>query len=224
MADVVDAQGNVIYSDPSGTGVPDQIVDPSTARPSVFSVDYYANIISQFQSLLYDLDTAAAQARTTIDETDDPALIADLQSLLAQYDAKKADFVFVANGLNTVINTANLIPGLNLQTVTVPSGLAGYPVLIAGAAILGTAYVLAQWGNKLIQEIYARLARQDAMAVLTPDQQNEAAQAQLRAQNSAILLEAANSQTTASAVSNGIKYAAIAIAVYFAYQAFAKGK
>ena len=61
-----------------------------TASP--IQLDYYRQKIVEFQNVLVQMDSAAEGAGDLIYTVDDPALLEDLNALLAEYDIKKGYF------------------------------------------------------------------------------------------------------------------------------------
>ena len=192
--------------------------------PTVFSLDYYRNKVAEFQSVLLEMDAAAAIARQMIEDDVSPEITAGYQADLEAFDAKKGQFRAAAEALNFAISGANLVGG-NFRPVRVPGQLAALPVaVIAGvAAAVAVAGGLILWGRDWTAGVNQRAREAARLATLTP----EARERVIRAQQE---LEAAESRANASpitVIAGAAKWIGWAVAAFFVWrivEGFNKGR
>jgi len=183
--------------------------------PSVFSVDYYRNKVTEFQNVLLEMDAAAAIARQMIQDDVDPEITAGYQADIQAFEGKKGQFRAAAEALNFAISGANLVGG-GFKPVRVPGQLAALPLpVIAGvAAAVAVAGGLIIWGRDWIAGINQRTLEAARLATLTP----EARERVIRAQQE---LEAAQNRAEGSpitAIAGAAKWIGWAVAAYFIWR------
>jgi hypothetical protein len=192
--------------------------------PTVFSVDYYRNKVTEFQNVLLEMDASAAIARQMIEDDVSPEITAGYQEDIRAFDAKKGQFRAAAEALNFAISGANLVGG-GFKPVRVPGQLAALPVaVIAGvAAAVAVAGGLIIWGRDWIAGVNQRTAEAARLATLSPEarervilRQQELEAAQNRAEGSPI-----------TAIAGAAKWIGWAVAAYFIWrtvEGFSKGR
>jgi len=202
------------WGNPISEGEPAPVV-AAPGAPSVFSVDYYRNKVSEFQAVLLEMDAAAAIARQMIQDDVDPEITAGYQADIQAFEAKKGQFRAAAEALNFAISGANLVGG-GFKPVRVPGQLAALPVaVIAGvAAAVAVAGGLIIWGRDWIAGINQRTLEAARLATLSP----EARERVIRAQQE---LEAAQNRAEGSpitAIAGAAKWIGWAVAAYFIWR------
>jgi hypothetical protein len=192
--------------------------------PTVFSVDYYRNKVSEFQAVLLEMDASAAIARQMIEDDVSPEITAGYQEDIRAFDAKKGQFRAAAEALNFAISGANLVGG-NFRPIRVPGQLGALPVaVIAGvAAAVAVAGGLIIWGRDWIAGINQRTREAARLATLSPEARERVILAQQE-------LEAAEARANASpitAIAGAAKWVGWAVAAYFIWrtvEGFSKGR
>lgn len=211
------------WGNPISEGEPAPVV-AAPGTPSVFSVDYYRNKVTEFQNVLLEMDAAAAIARQMIQDDVDPEITAGYQADIQAFEGKKGQFRAAAEALNFAISGANLVGG-GFKPVRVPGQLAALPVaVIAGvAAAVAVAGGLIIWGRDWIAGINQRTLEAARLASLSP----EARERVIRAQQE---LEAAQNRAEGSpitAIAGAAKWIGWAVAAYFIWrtvEGFSKGR
>lgn len=186
---------------------------------SPLQLDYYRQKINEFQSVLVQMDAAAAGAQGLIDlQIDDIDLVNDLNTLLAEYDLKKGFFRTAAEGLNFAISGVNLI-GANFPSVAIPRGLNAIPLVAAAgiAAALAVAAGLVVWGRDWIRSVDERARRSQILQAI-PDGAQRAQAAIEMARIDGAVREADASPL--GSIAQIVKWVAIAGLVYFGLQSF----
>ena len=202
------------WGNPISEGEPAPVV-AAPGTPSVFSVDYYRNKVTEFQNVLLEMDAAAAIARQMIQDDVDPEITAGYQADIQAFEGKKGQFRAAAEALNFAISGANLVGG-GFKPVRVPGQLAALPLpVIAGvAAAVAVAGGLIIWGRDWIAGINQRTLEAARLATLTP----EARERVIRAQQE---LEAAQNRAEGSpitAIAGAAKWIGWAVAAYFIWR------
>jgi hypothetical protein len=202
------------WGNPISEGEPAPVV-AAPGTPSVFSVDYYRNKVTEFQNVLLEMDAAAAIARQMIQDDVDPEITAGYQADIQAFEGKKGQFRAAAEALNFAISGANLVGG-GFKPVRVPGQLAALPLpVIAGvAAAVAVAGGLIIWGRDWIAGINQRTLEAARLATLSP----EARERVIRAQQE---LEAAQNRAEGSpitAIAGAAKWIGWAVAAYFIWR------
>jgi hypothetical protein len=140
---------------------------------------------------------------------------------LDAFDSKKTVIRGAAEALNLAVAGINAIGG-NLPSVRLPQGLAAVPVaaLAAAAGAVAVAAALIVWGRDWIAGVNDRLKTREVLSQIPESQRGAAASDLLRIEATA---RSAGSSPLAN-VANIVKWAAIAAGIYFAFQAFNKGR
>lgn len=191
-------------------------VPGDTASP--IQLDYYRQKIVEFQNVLVQMDAAAEGAGDLIYTVDDPALLEDLNALLAEYDLKKGYFRTAAEALNLAISGVNLV-GANFPAIRIPKGMNAVPLVAAAgiAAALVVAAGLVVWGRDWIKSVDERARRSQILEALPAGPQRaEAARAMAK-------IDGAVREADASplgSIAQIVKWVAIAGLVYFGLQTF----
>lgn len=191
---------------------------------SVFSMQYYRDKAREFQSIMQQVDAAARAAQAIIDEEIDPELSADLIAMLADYDSRKMLFRGAAEGINAGAAIINSVGG-RFPQLSIPSGFAGFgalPLVIPAATIaaVGIAASLIAWGAIWVSGIVDRMRREQLLGRGTPAQQAALAR-ELALADSAL---AATSESPLASISGIVKWGAIAVLGWMAWQAFQRSK
>ena len=211
------------WGNPISEGEPAPVV-AAPGSPSVFSVDYYRNKVTEFQNVLLEMDAAAAIARQMIQDDVSPEITAGYQADIQAFEGKKGQFRAAAEALNFAISGANLVGG-GFTPVRVPGQLAALPVaVIAGvAAAVAVAGGLIIWGRDWIAGVNQRTLELARLETLSP----EARERVIRAQQE---LEAAQNRAEGSpitAIAGAAKWIGWAVAAYFIWrtvEGFSKGR
>ena len=187
-----------------------------TASP--IQLDYYRQKIVEFQNVLVQMDSAAEGAGDLIYTVDDPALLEDLNALLAEYDIKKGYFRTAAEALNLAISGVHLV-GANFPAVKIPRGMNAVPLVAAAgiAAALVVAAGLIVWGRDWIKSVDERARRSQILAALPAGpQRDEAARAMAKIDGAVREAE----ESPLASVANIVKWVAVAAVIYFGLQTF----
>jgi hypothetical protein len=192
--------------------------------PTVFSVDYYRNKVSEFQAVLLEMDASAAIARQMIQDDVDPEITAGYQADIQAFEAKKGQFRAAAEALNFAISGANLVGG-GFKPVRVPGQLAALPLpVIAGvAAAVAVAGGLIIWGRDWIAGINQRTLEAARLGTLSP----EARERVIRAQQELEAAQKRAEESPISAIAGAAKWIGWAVAAYFIWrtvEGFSKGR
>lgn len=187
-------------------------------------LDYYRSKVKEFQDILDNMDATAAIARDTIDLDISPELTQSMQDYIAQFENKKGEFKIAAEALNFAIQGVNAIGG-NFPTLAIPAGLAGlgFVPLAAGAAVAGALAVAAAlivWGREWIKGVNERMKQESLLKSVPEEKRPALAEAILRTDATVRAAEG----SPLSSIANAVKWAAIAAAAYFAFQAFNKSR
>jgi hypothetical protein len=197
--------------------VDDSTMPVETATP--LQLDYYRQKIVEFQNVLVQMDATANGLRGLLDlQIDDPQLKNDINSLLTEYDQKKASFVRAAEGLNFAVSSVNLI-GANFPSVNIPRGLNAIPLVAIGGFSVALAVVagLVIWGRDWIKSS-DELAKRQQILDAVPDAASKAAAALELARIDAAAK--ASDENPLGSIANIVKYVAIAGLIYFGLQSF----
>lgn len=184
---------------------------------SVFSLQYYRNKASEFQSIMDSLDTTARSIRTVLSAGVNEDDADELQMWLNEFESKKFLFRSTAEAINAgsyVINAA----GGRFPVMQVPQTLGIAPALpFVAIAALATAATLIVWGRDWMAGVNRRLHDQRMLdAIADPEQRAVAAQAVLQAN---VAQEKANASTF-SQVANVVKWGAIAALAWMGYRMY----
>lgn len=201
--------GDTTYDDQSYTG---------DAGDSLLSIQYYRNKASEFQAVLEALDQTALSMRMTLDTVaDDPAAVQTIQDLLAEYDGKKTQLVMCAEAINAASSVSNSL-GLRFPQLSIPSGLAGIPLAVAGAvaAAIAVAVTLIVWGKDWMARSYQSQQTAQALALISDPVKRDAVASQI-ALTTAAMQKADN---PLGQVASMVKLVAIAAVAFFAYRAY----
>lgn len=206
-------------TDAMGNPIPGWAVAQASDAAQSQDVGYFTRKINEFQGMVYDLDTTEANLRSFIQDyniTDDVLL-----DQLDAFDSKKTVIRGAAEALNLAVASINAIGG-NLPSVRLPQGLAAVPVaaLAAAAGAVAVAAALIVWGRDWIAGVNDRLKTREVLSQIPESQRGAAASDLLRIEATA---RSAGSSPLAN-VANIVKWAAIAAGIYFAFQAFNKGR
>lgn len=206
-------------TDAMGNPIPGAYVAEASSAAQTNDVGYFARKINEFQLMVDNLDSTEASTRQFIDDygIDDPVLVEQLEA----FDSKKAVIRGAAETLNLAVAGINTFGG-NLPSVRLPQGLAAVPVaaLAAAAGAVAVAAALIVWGRDWIAGVNDRLKTREVLQQIPEAQRGQAAADLLR-------IEATNRNAQASPlanVANIVKWAAIAVGIYFAFQAFQKAR
>lgn len=206
-------------TDAMGNPIPGAYVAEASSAAQTNDVGYFARKINEFQSMVFDLDTTEANTRSFIQDynIDDPVLLEQLDA----FDSKKTVIRGAAEALNLAVAGINAFGG-QLPSVRIPAGLNAVPVaaLAAAAGAVAVAAALIVWGRDWIAGVNDRLKTREVLQQIPEAQRGQAAADLLR-----IEATAKNAQASPLAnVANIVKWAAIAVGIYFAFQAFQKAR
>lgn len=216
--------GDVVNTDQGYTGA-----DGS----SPLTLDYYRNVVTDFQHTLEALDAAAQSASASIDSAPDD-VAQQLSDLVTEYNGKKGLLWDAAQAINAVASASNAM-GLRFPVLSIPQSLGIAPVVaIAGAAAaVAAAAALIVWGKDWIARVYA--AQQQAIAGnlalqaaenITDPATRDAALADLATKNQQLVTQAGATQAALSTASGGVvgqvastvKWVAILALGYFGFR------
>lgn len=206
-------------TDAMGNPIPGAYVAEASSAAQVQDVGYFTRKINEFQGMLYDLDTTEANLRSFIQDynIEDEPLLQSLDEL----EGRKTIFRATAEALNLAVAGINAVGG-SLPSVRMPGGLAAIPAaaLIGAAAAVAGAAALIVWGREWIIGVNDRLKTTAVLQQIPESQRGQAAARVLE-------IEATRKRTEDSPlanIANIVKWAAIAAGLYFAFQAFNKGR
>lgn len=187
--------------------------------PSVFSLDYYRQKATEFQSILNQVDQTAQAAQMAIDSGIDNDLSNDLVNALSEFDAKKAMFRMTAEAINAAASVINSAGG-RFPSLSIPAGLGFAPFVIpaAGIAAIATAATLITWGLSWINGVTERMRLAQLLEVGTPEQKAELARSIALADNAARTADS----TPLASIASVVKWGAIGLGLWLAYQAWSK--
>ena len=190
--------------------------DPST---SPISLDYYRTKAQEFQVVLQAIDGAYWAAQNALAADVSPELNADMQNFLNDFESHKFSLKLAAEGINVGAATINSLGG-RFPTLNIPGalGIAPFAIPVAAIAAIAAAGTLAVWGVAWINGVNERLKREQILTSATPEQR-AAIVASINASDNSI---AQTNNSVWGALGNSIKWVAIAILGFFAYQAFNK--
>lgn len=207
--------GDVVNDDGSYTG---------EDGGSVFSLQFYRNKASEFQAVMNALDLAAQSLRESLQTVmfDDDGVADEIQILLADLDARRGHISAAAQAVNLASDAANAV-GVRFPSLTVPQGLAGLgmapiPIAIIAGAI-AAASVLIVWGREYLVTQRALQLRAQQYAQIREDPAAVAALTLQLAKTDAAIQMADN---PLGQVANIVKWAALAVLGYLAFQAYQK--
>mgnify|MGYP000063580180 CR=1 FL=1 len=213
MATTYDEMGNVIFSDDAGA---------YATSPNITEVNYYKQKLTEFQSMLNELDATAQSAANIIELTPESQLADDMRVYLDQWDNKRSQFKIAAEGINLAIAGANSL-GIDLQKLSLPTGLGFAPAapvaLSAVAAAVAAAAILIIWGRDWIAGVNERAKLALQYENLSPEIRDSVVQEQIRIDQA----QAKANESPLSTIAGSIKWIAIAAVAFFAYRAFSKG-
>jgi hypothetical protein len=203
-----------------GTPTPGMSVENAPSSTSVFSAKYYSDKVAEFQKMLYALQGAQEAVIGLVDYGPDE-IKPELTQLLDELDLKIGRYKLVAETLNAGIAWINS-KGAEFTKINVPAGLGIAPALIAtgiGATVAVAAGLIA-WGSGWIQAVIDVVKRSQLLGNMTKEQRERLAPELLA-------LDEANRATQTSPLANIaviVKWAAVAAAAYFAFQAYQKSR
>lgn len=202
---------------------------------SSLTIDYYRNKVREFQLTLDALDSAIRAAYDAVGVVDEETALR-LSDYIQDYESKKSMVKATAEAINAgalVINST----GGRFPSMSIPGGL-GNPLLavpVVTVAAIAAVGGLVYWGHGIILGINSALQKyvlsQSAIAAA-----NEIANPELRDRAMANIADvqgalqkseqAANQsdQSPLTAIANIVKWGAVAVAAWMAYQAFARGE
>lgn len=206
-------------TDEMGNPIPGAYVAEATSAAQVQDVGYFTRKINEFQGMLYDLDTTEANLRSFIQDynIEDEPLLQSLDEL----EGRKKIFRATAEALNLAVAGINAVGG-SLPSVRVPGGLAAIPAaaLIGAAAAVAGAAALIVWGREWIIGVNDRLKTEAILKQIPPERRAEAAERIIASDEARKRSE----ESPLASIANIVKWAAIAAGLYFAFQAFNKGR
>lgn len=186
---------------------------------SSLSLQYYRNKVTEFQATLNAIDKAANAAMIALDSG---ALSeADAQALddsLFDYENSKTKMRLTAEAINAGAAAINSMGG-RFPSLSVPAGLAAFPLVVPAATIaaIGVAAALVVWGNTWIRGVNERLKRSVVLdAIQNPDQKAQVAQA-MALSDSAVQESEASSL---SGIASILKWGALAVGGFLLYKQF----
>lgn len=182
-------------------------------------IQYLRNKAREFQEVLNAVDSAANSLSAAIyelgDEAWDEAL--SLQELLDEYESKKSVFRVTAEAINLGASGINALGG-RFPELSIPAGLAAPIVIpIALVAAVGVAAGLILWGNTWLEGVAERMKVTVQAGLITDPAKRDAFIARI----GEIETQArAASGSGLSNIASIVKWTAIGIGAYLAYQAF----
>lgn len=201
--------------DASGAPIPSAYVEQeANAAASSQNVSYFQGKVAEFQQMMYDLDTTAANLSSFIQDYNitDPALT----DKLAEFDRRKFAFRAAAETLNFAVNGVNSF-GANLPLVNIPAGLGALPVaaLAAVASAVAVAAALIVWGREWIVGVNDRLKTDEVLQQIPLEQRGAAAAKVLEIEATA----KSNEISPLASIASIVKWVAIGAGLYFAFKA-----
>jgi hypothetical protein len=188
---------------------------------SVWSVQYYRDKAREFQSILNQVDATARAAQAAIEAGTSPALSADLGDMLAEFDGKKLLFRGTAEAINVGAEVLNSLGG-RFPQLSIPAGLgiAQFVIPATTVAAIGVAAGLILWGSQWVTGVVNRMQTEQLLGYGTPEQKAELARQIVAARNAKLLAD----ESPLQSISGVVKWGAIAVLGWMAWQAFQKSK
>lgn len=182
-------------------------------------IQYARDKAREFQSTLNAVDAAANSLNAAILEIEDTDFDTayELQTMLEEYESKKSAFRITAEAINAGASVINGLGG-RFPELSIPQGLAA-PIVVplALVAALGTAAALIVWGNTWIQGISERMKIAEQAGLITDPVKRDAFVAHIAEIDAQA---AAASGSGLSNIAGIVKWGAIALGAYLAFQAF----
>lgn len=192
------------------------------AGESKFSMQYYRNTARRFQEVLNQLDRAAGQVATVIADPNVPqSLVGELSAMLDEFDWKKSVLKGTAEAINAGAATINAVGG-RFPELSIPSGLGAVPLLLPAGTVaaIGVAAGLITWGVTWLAGVNERLKLALQYEQMTPDTRDRVAAAQVQVESAA----AAAQDSPLASIAGIVKWAALGLAAYLAYNAFTSSR
>lgn len=195
-------------------------------------IQYYRNKAREFQEVLNAVDTASGSLAAAIyeleayaagltatgqDATELTFVIADLYLLLDEYEGKKTMFRATAEAINLGASGINALGG-RFPELSIPTGL-GAPIIVPVAMIaaVGVAAGLIVWGNTWLAGVSERMQiAVEANLISDPVKRDAFIMriGEIKAQ------AAAASGSGLSNIASMVKWGAIGLGLFLAFQAF----
>jgi len=185
------------------------------------SLDYYRNKVREFQQVINALDETGRTVDALIREIGAGELADDLIALQAEFASKKTQIKIAAEAINFAASGANAI-GIRFPVLSLPQTLGAAPI-VAGAAIaaaVAAAAGIIVWGREWILGVNQRLREAQLLEQVPEADRAKVAQAIL--QTDAAVAEANESPLTS--IAGIVKWVAIGVAAFYAFEAFKKIK
>lgn len=212
--------------------IPTPLSDSSdSAQPSALSLDYYRGKVREFQQVLYALDLTGRdlyEAGTVAYASGDADAVAAYESLQADYDAKRSQFVTVAEGIQLASQGINAA-GVEFPQVQIPFGLGAVPLvpLAAAAGVVAAAVALITWASEFFRAVreFAQRAQHLSAIMQLPEGERASSLEKLRKlELTAQQSELATQQSPLQSLATIAKWGAVAAVAFFAYRAFVNSK
>lgn len=185
---------------------------------SAFSMQYWRNKATEFQSVLLALDAGFNAANNTLGLAIDEDTARGLLDLLDEFEAKKTAMRTTAEAINLGAQAINAAGG-RFPVLSVPSGLAGVPLLLPAATIaaLGIAAALVVWGKTWLEGVNQRIREAQLLQAVDDPEQRAALAAEMQASQAAVDKANASGFSTTAQL---IKWGAIGLIGFMAFQAY----
>jgi hypothetical protein len=185
------------------------------------SLDYYRNKVREFQQVINALDETGRTVDALIREIGAGELADDLIALQSEFADKKTQIKIAAEAINFAASGANAI-GIRFPQLSLPQTLGAAPI-VAGAAIaaaVAAAAGIIVWGREWIIGVNQRLRDAELLGSVPEADRAKVAEAILKTE----VAVAQASESPLASVASIVKWVAIGVAVFYAYEAFKKIK
>lgn len=185
------------------------------------SLDYYRNKVREFQEVINALDNTGRVINDLVAEIGAGELADDLIALQSEFLDKKSQIKIAAEAINFAANGANAI-GIRFPVLSLPQTLGAAPI-VAGAAIaaaVAAAAGIIVWGREWIIGVNQRLRDAQLLGQVPEADRAKVAEAILKTE----VAVAQASESPLASVASIVKWIAIGVAVFYAFEAFKKIK
>lgn len=184
--------------------------------PSVFSLDYFRQKVTEYQVMLDGIDAVSRALVTVLDTAVSDEVSQQTLDFMDEIDARKSTMKLTAEAINAASAAVNWAGGRS-PVLSIPGTLGLAPLVIpAGTiALIATAAAIVVWGRDFTARIFEYYSRQQTIdAQDTPEKRAAVAAAAGTADNA---LKVADNSVLGLA-GNTIKWIAIAALAWIAYQ------
>lgn len=188
---------------------------------SAFSLQFYRNKVSEYQSVLTALDAGyqSALAALSVLPLDAPGA-AELAESVAEFESKRDLLRATAEAINLGAAAVNAAGG-RMPSLSLPATLGIAPAIpLAAIAAAGTAAVLISWGREWLRGLNERMKATLLIDSVPAEARAELARQVVAADQAVRVAE----NSGLAALAPYVKWGAVALAAYMIWRAFAGGQ